>query len=218
MAAKLIVLASLLSLGTNAQTPPKFMGREVTIIKPEMEDDFFPKGPASMCIEGPPQRQCYTAPKDFGRDPQVSLVQLDKATPALFFSAASGGVSGFAIHFALLRLGTEKDLSDLFPYITISNQSQHAFWNEPSISASPIFLTADIAPGSDQAHYGEHRYVVSAYTRTSPPYEDDIFLLEDQFMTIRKYDPFANADILASEKPEILARLRRVKAAAQSQH
>jgi hypothetical protein len=36
-------------------------------------------------------------------------------------------------------------------------------------------------------------------------------------MTIRKYDPFVNADIFASEKQEILARLRRVKAAAQSQ-
>lgn len=83
---------------------------------------------------------------------------------------------------------------------------------------SPIFLTADVAEGSDQTHYGEHRYLVSAYTRTSPTHDGDIYLLEDRFMTIRKYDPFANADILASEKREILARLRRIKAASQSQH
>ena len=218
MSAKLILLTFLLTLGASAQSLPKFMGREVTIIKPEMEDDFFPKGPATVCIEGPPQRQCYTAPKDFGRDPEISVVQLDKGTSALFFLAASGGVSGFGIHFALLRPGTEKDLEDSFPYITLSNQSQHAFWNQPSISVSPIFLTADVAEGSDQTHYGEHRYVVSAYTRTSPPYDDDIYLLEDRFMTIRKYDPFANADILASEEQEIVARLRRAKAAAQSHH
>ncbi len=218
MSAKLILLTFLLTLGASGQSLPKFMGRQVTTIKPEMEDDYYPKGPATVCVEGPPQRQCYIAPKEFGRNPQISVVQLAKGTPALFFSVESGGVSGFGIHFALLRTGTEKDLEDAFPYIVLSNQSQHGFWSEPSISASPIFLTADIAQGSDQTHYGEHRYVVSSYTRTSPPYDDDIYLLEDQFMTIRKYDPFANADILASEKQEILARLRRVKAAAQSQH
>ncbi len=193
------------------------MGREVTINKPELDDVFSPIGPAAVCIEGPPQRQCYTAPVDFGRNPEISVVQLDKGTSALLFSVESGGVSGFLIRFALLRSGKGKDLENSFPYIVLSNQSQHAFWNEPSISASPIFLTADIATGSDQAHLGEHRYTVSAYTQTSPPYDGDIYLLEDQYMTIRKYDPFVNADIFASEKQEILARLRRVKAATQSQ-
>jgi hypothetical protein len=220
MSAKLIVFAWLLSMGTSAQTLPKFMGREVTIIKPEIQDDFFPKGPASVCIAGPPQRQCYTAPKDFGRDPEITMVRLDNATPAIFFWVASGGVSAFGIHFALLRPGTDKELDDSFPYIEVSNQSQHAFWNEPSISASPIFLTADGAGQSEHTHYGEHRYIISAYIRTSPPYNefnDDIYLLEDQYLTIRKYAPFPNADILASEKQEILARLRRVKAATQSQ-
>lgn len=152
------------------------------------------------------------------RNPKISVVQLDNVTPALFFSAESGGVSGFAIQFALLRPGSEKDLEDCFPYISLSNQSQHAFWHEPSISSSPTFLTADIAAGSDQTHYGEHRYVVSVYIRASPPHDDDIYLLEDQFMTIRRYDPFAKADILGTEKQEILARLSRVKAATQSQH
>jgi hypothetical protein len=95
---------------------PKFMGREVTVVVPETDPDgFFPKGPSSVCVEGPPQRQCYTAPEDFGRDPTAEVVQLEKNIPALLFSAASGGVSGVTIHFALLRLGTGKDLEDLFP-------------------------------------------------------------------------------------------------------
>src|ERR1051325_9399930 len=107
------------SKNANAQSPPaknlpKFMGREVTIIEPELEDEFFPKGPASVCVEEPPQRQCYTAPRDFGRDPTVTVVEVEKDLPALFFSAASGGVSGFGIHFALLRPGTGKDLENLF--------------------------------------------------------------------------------------------------------
>ena len=66
------------------QDPPKFLGREVTITEPELEDEFFPKGPATVCVEGPPQRQCYTVPRDFGRSPAVSVIQLGKEVPALF--------------------------------------------------------------------------------------------------------------------------------------
>jgi hypothetical protein len=39
-----------------------------------------------------------------------------------------------------------------------------------------------------------------------------LYYLEDRYMTVRKYDLDNNAGILGSEKPEILARLRRVKA------
>jgi hypothetical protein len=82
------------------------MGREVTVTAPELDaDGFFPKGPATVCVEAPPQRQCYTAPMDFGRSPAVEVIQIDKDTPALFFSAAGGGVSGWIVHFALLRPG-----------------------------------------------------------------------------------------------------------------
>ena len=37
------------------------------------------------------------------------------------------------------------------------------------------------------------------------------YYLEDRYMTVRKYNPEANENILTTEKPEILARLRRVK-------
>jgi hypothetical protein len=193
VSAKLILLIFLLALGTSAQSLPKFMGRDVTIVKPEMEDDFFPKGPATVCLEGPPQRQCYTAPKEFGRDPDVSVVRLDKDTSAQFFSAASGGISGWTVHLALLRLGTEKDLWDSFPQITVSNQNQHAFWNEPSISASQIFMTADYVQGSvpPEGRYGEHRYMISAYVRGAPSDDADVYRLQDRYMTARKYGPEA---------------------------
>jgi hypothetical protein len=123
MAMRLLVSVVLLFLASNnagaqsapRQGLPKFLGREVTITEPELDaDGFFPKGPASICIEGPPQRQRYTAPQDFGRDPDVTLVQIEKTMPALLFSAASGGVSGFGVHFALLRPGAGKSLENLF--------------------------------------------------------------------------------------------------------
>jgi hypothetical protein len=146
---------------------------------------------------------------------------LDKSTSALLFSAASGGISGWQVHFALLRPGTGKDLEDLFfSDISISNQSQYAFWKEPSISASQVFVTAEYvpAPGPGEGRYGEHRYILSAYVRTSASYDADVYYLEDRYMTVRRYDLNANADALANERQEILARLKRVTSATRSQH
>jgi hypothetical protein len=220
-----IALIFLFFLGwaeTNAQSTTegqriKFMGRDVTIVKPELTADGFPKGPASVCLEAPPQRQCYTAPRDFrgnpvfviGKNPTVEVVRLDKGTPALFFSAESGGVSGWAIHFALLRPGQGKELENLLEYgLSVSNQNQHAFWNETTISNSPIFITAEDVWGPGESHYEVHRYVISAYSLDP---EGGRYWLADRYMTVRRYD-LENADILASEKQEILARLRRVKA------
>ena len=160
MAAKLVILvAGLLAVfpyRSNAQSAlalPKFMGRQVTIIPPEADaDGFFPKGPASICIEGPPQRQCYTVPKDFGNNPRVELVQLKRGMSALLFSAESGGVSGWQVYFALLQPGTGKELGDLFLSDTrVSNQNQHAFWSVPTVSDAQIFLTADYVWGRTKA-------------------------------------------------------------------
>jgi hypothetical protein len=154
IAPKIIVPAILLLLGwkgasaqpARVQSLPKFMGRQVTIVEPEREDPdgFFPKGPASVCVEAPPQRQCYMAPEAFGNSPTVSVVQLEKGMSALLSSADTGGISGWQTHFALLRPGTGKNLEDLFRSgISVSNQSQHAFWTDPAISDASIFMTAE---------------------------------------------------------------------------
>ncbi|MCU1336275.1 MAG: hypothetical protein JWO19_1856 [Bryobacterales bacterium] len=223
MAVKLLIPAVLLFLGSKetwaqsapSQGLPEFMGREVTMTVPELDaDGFFPKGPASVCIEGPPQRQCYTAPEGIGKNPKVALVQIEKDLRALLFSAESGGVSGFGIHLALLRPGTGKDLENLFPSDTsVSNQSQHAFWSDLSISDAQIFVTAEYVYGPDEGHYGEHRYIISAYVQRSSSMLDGLrYYLEDRYMTVHRYDLDANADVLTSEKEEILARLGRIKA------
>ena len=110
MATNLILIAILLFFApeqTTAQALPKFMGRTMTIIRPEHDGGQqgipFPKGPATVCLEGPPRRQCYTSSKEFGNDAQVSVIHLRKDVDAILFSAATGGISGFGIHFALLR-------------------------------------------------------------------------------------------------------------------
>lgn len=190
------------------------MGREVRLVKPELDaDGFFPKGPASVCVEGLPQRQCYTAPDEFGQNPRVAVVQLGKDMPALLFSAESVGGSGWQIHFALLRPGGGKGLKNLFASdLAISDLSQHAFFDDSSISGASIFVTAEFVWGLDEGHHDEHRYIISAYVRKdSRDLGEFHYYLEDRYMTAQKYDLHAK-DILGAEKQEILARLRQIKA------
>jgi hypothetical protein len=210
---KIAILLVLVADYLCAQSLPTFMGRKVTMTVPELDaDGFYPKGPASICVEAPPQKQCYTAPKDFGRAPAVMLVELKKGTPALRFSAASGGVSGSQIHFALLRPGAQNDLDDLFTSgVSVSDQSQHAFWNDGTISDAQIFVMVEDVWGPGESHFSEHRYIVSAYV-LQPSSDVLDYYLDDQYMTVRKYHLGDNANILDSEKPEILARLKRVAA------
>lgn len=221
----LVILLTLIAFAANAQsvsgnpTLPKFMGREVTVTAAETDDTGTDsKGPASVCIEGPPSRQCYTAPGDFGRFPEVTALQLGKGVPGLLFSAGSGGVSGWEIHFALLHLSPETGLQNLFmPSVSVPNQSEHAIWNLPELSESPIIVIAGYVWGPDEGHYGEHRYIVSSYAKRSSSLPEGLYYyLEDQYMTTRGYD-LEKSHILDSEKPEILTRLRRVKAEYQRQ-
>jgi hypothetical protein len=59
--------------------------------------------------------------------------------------------------------------------------------------------------------------MVSAYVRKPSTIVDAlVYYLEDRYLTSRRYG-YENADILASGKQEIFARLRRVHAAIQSQ-
>ena len=160
----LMFAAGLVAQPGDGPPPPKsFMGRPITVVVPELDaDGFFAAGPASICLQGAPRRQCYTAQEDFGRFPKVELVQIDKATPALLLAVASGGVSGWGIHYALLRPGSGKELDNLFPYsLSVSNQSQNRFIDAPGISESPIFVTAGFVLGLDESHYGNHRFVIS---------------------------------------------------------
>ncbi|HVO99410.1 MAG TPA: hypothetical protein VMT15_15165 [Bryobacteraceae bacterium] len=148
---------------------------------------------------------------------------LTKGEQTLFFEAASGGVSGWSIHLALLQFCDRKnfpgckidELKNLLPYeFEISNQSQHDFWELPEISDSKIFLTASYVWGPREAHYTDHRYIVSVYARR-PDYFDELsYYLVDQYMTVRSYG-YNNGDlddVLGAEKQEILARLKKVKA------
>jgi hypothetical protein len=215
---KVIIAAAWLFWGSTeiwAQSVlPKFMGHAIATAKSKFDADGFATDPASVCVEFVPKRQCYTAPNDYRNHPTATVVQVQKDTPALFFSAESYGVSGWQIHFALLRPGAGSDLEDIFRSDTsVSNQSQHEFWTDSSISDAQIFVTAEYVWGHDECHTCIHRYLISAYVLKPSSYADALFYyLEDRYMTIRKYNLDTKANVLASERQEILARLKRIKA------
>jgi hypothetical protein len=106
---RLFLLLLAISIGVVAQTEPRqetvltFKGWPVVIFHPKQLDEFFRDGPAKICLEQEARPKCYTAPEDFGRYAKVELVALDGQSEALLLSVASGGVSGFRIHLALLQ-------------------------------------------------------------------------------------------------------------------
>lgn len=142
---------------------------------------------------------------------------------ALLFSAeAYAGGSGSTIYFSLLRPGENDRVDDfLLSGLRLSNQSQHALWTDASLSDAPIFVAADFIWGPNESHYQDHRYMISTHALRMVDdgvYKSSAYYLEDQYMTVRKYDLAGDkVDILAAEKPEILARLKRVKAEAERQ-
>lgn len=183
------------------------MGRDVTVIDPgpDPDDEFFPKARASVCLEGPPQRQCYTTYEP-AMDASASVVLLRNDEPAIFFESHGGGVSGFVLEYVLLQPSDGKELETLL-HVRVSNQNQHAFWTVPTISDRQIFVIADYVWGPNESHYSDHRYIIRAYVM-KPDAEFPSYYLEDEYMTVRRYDLDENEGILAAEKEEILRRLR----------
>lgn len=115
-------------------------------------------------------------------------------------------------HSVVFRVG-----ADPKPKRQLSNQSQHAFWSDPAISDAPVFVTADFVWGPDESHYSGHRYMVSAYTlRSAMVPLDPTYNLEDRYMTARMYGFEESGEVLATERQEILGRLKRVKTEAEA--
>ena len=193
-----------------AQSTTKFLGRQVTIsVSAAPDGTHLLERHASVCLVDA-VRQCYAAPDAYFRNPQVHRFDVQKNEPALLFSADTEGVSGSMTHFALLRPGIGASLDNFLSGVELSNQGQHVFWSEPSISDAKIFVTADFVWGPGEAHYDKHRYIISAYLYiyTSLLGQRDYYL-EDRYMTARKSD-YEKSDILGTEKDEIISRLRKL--------
>ncbi|MEJ1933028.1 hypothetical protein WDZ92_22715 [Nostoc sp. NIES-2111] len=174
---------------------------------------FSPQGPATLCLGEGPAQTCYTAPGDHGRDPGAEIVQIDKKTQAILFQASGSGASAYPIHFALLRQTPSGKLENILPSaFKLSSQSQHRFFNDPSLYATPIFVTADYHWGLNDSHHGAHRFFISVYLLQKHLDSGTTkYTLADRFMTRKRYGVVdSDDDILTAEAPEWKSRLRRV--------
>jgi len=175
-----------------------FEGRKVSVQMGHWVDDGAEPGtPATVCIEGPPRRQCYTAPGDFGRTPYIRPLALGDGASALLF--APGGLSG--IHLALLKPGDGDKLEEIFASaVEISYWGRFAVWTD--VMPSPVFVTAETSPRPE----GPSHFRVTTYTRQRRALR---YTKVDEYLTAGVYELY-KADVLAAEKREVLARLKRL--------
>jgi hypothetical protein len=205
-------LLPFLAVALSAQAPLQFQGRNVVLTE-GATDTSGALASASVCVEWEEQAQCYRTPQGYGRSPEATVVRISKDLDALLFSVATSGATDYGIHFALLTKGSGRELQDLFfGTIEASNQSAHALWTAPSLSASQIFILADYVWGPGESTHEPHRYMISAYVRKfTAAFDTPHYYLRDRYMTARKYDLEKKQDILTAERAEILARLARIK-------
>ena len=221
-----MLCAKLMTLLVIAADAVTYSGRLVEVVDPGTNPgSLFPKAEAKVCVTGQQAKNCYTAPKGFGREPKLSVIDLSKGEQAMFFEVASGGVSGWSVHFALLKFCDQEQspgctLNELGNYlpddVSVSAQSRHAWWEVSEFSDSKIFLTADWVWSPGGTKNSAHRYNVSVFALRSHDENEARYYLVDRFMTARSY--LLNqrgdlADVLGEEKQEILSRLKMVKAA-----
>jgi hypothetical protein len=200
------VLSCALALG---QTHPT-----VEVTKGSVDEDGVPTGSASVCLVSKASRECYTPPQHdppFGLRAEANTVPLRKGFDALLFRAdAWAGGSGILTTLALL-VSREGRLVNLLPDVALTNQSEYRFWNEAAISDTALFVTADYVWGENESHFGRHRYRVTTYSFSKELQE---YAIRDEYLTLKKYAGYDQAEtitVLEPEKQEVLSRLRRQK-------
>jgi hypothetical protein len=164
---------------------------------------------ARVCLS--PSGQCFSpstsSKPPFGAAPTASVVRISANKDALLFTAiASGGGSGSAKMIALLGLEAGR-LADLLPDVSVSEQGQFVVWQEPTVSAYALIVTADYVWGGGEAHFTPHRYRISTYAMGAMAGggEPVRYFLQDEYLTSSKHAPPDRPDgttILDGERAE----------------
>ncbi len=227
MTDRLFVL-TLAACGLFGQSEPKqsvieFDGHKVILVEPRKDVNGFAEEPAAVCLDvTKPYGRCWRPRNDAypcALDSELSIISIGRAPQALFFKAwGTAGGSGSIVCLGLLQPTPDGHVRDLLPEISLSEISGHAFWNERTISPSPILVTANFVWGYEEGHFSDHRFIVSAYLlKEGLDPEFFTYELDDRYMTLLKYASDDSASVLSSEKAEILSRLKRVKAEEERQ-
>ena len=126
----------------------------------------------------------------------------------VLFNANCGGGSGSSDRYVLLRSESDGRFKDLLPAIVVSNQADVATWNLPTVSAMPIFVTADFLWEGMEAHYSDHFFEVQIYVYDAAT---DRYKIRHKYRTAHKYPGIDNweqtPEVLEKERGRIIAML-----------
>lgn len=210
-----VVMAPIFARGqiANAQETsfPRF-----TLINGRQESDVgAPTSGAKLCTVGQ-KNICYQMPPDvtsgpghvtyeFGLEPRSERLSLANGGSWVFFSAMfSAGGSGTLERLAVLRYDGNGKISNLLPYVGVSNISDRAMWTVPEVSKYPILVIADFIWGDGETHFSPHYFTVEAW-RFDPRANQYAKALS--YRTTKKYDCDPSVRVLEPERQEILHRL-----------
>ena len=118
-------------------------GARYKVTAGNVDSDGFPTSPAKICVET--TSQCYNAPKHipaFGLNQKMRSLDAPKGRTLVAFTAeASAGGSGTLTYVALIEERSDR-LTNLLPFVAVTNQSEYAFWSVP-LDPMPVLVTAD---------------------------------------------------------------------------
>jgi hypothetical protein len=169
--------------------------------------------PARICTGSTSSDHCYAPPSEklytFGLEPKAIPAGQINGQPLILFSAMfSGCGSGTLTDYSLLAI-QNGEFVKLSPKIQLTNQSEYKLWHLPQISPLPILVTADFLwDFKTETHFSQHRYAIHAYVFDQGAGK---YLECFRFETTKKYPGLDDAEklnVLESEKPTILERLR----------
>ena len=209
------------NVGSNTTTVPAtpsasvFMGHSVQITTPPVDYIGSALEPATICLTSPQGQLCFKPPAgtnlpSFGLRPEARAVRLRPGYEGLLFTAkSSGGGSGSLHLLALLEPGAGSNLENLLPPgLSVTEQGEYRFWDEPSISDTALLVVADYVWGDGETHFSAHYFRISSYVFNS---ESRHYELRDEYITGKKYPSLDEVDsitALEQEKPEVLGRLQ----------
>jgi len=208
------------------QSVTEFNGHKVILVEPKRDANGWATESYKLCFDSPtPPRHCFKPSERFGPVGSVTdlrPIDLGRGRSGLFIAtAANFGGPGTIVELALLDFPNPRDEIEnrLFLEGYLSEISYYDFWNESSISDAPIFITANYVWGAEVGRFSDHRFIISSYVlredKISP--ESFYYRLDDRYMTVNKYTSDDKSPVLSREKPEILARLKRVNAERERQ-
>ena len=206
LAAKLFFLIFATASFAQTQTNPY-------IVTPGKTDaDDLPSTGAKVCLKS--NGSCFQMPDaqngdvtyHFGIDPHINTLAKTGAPPWLLFDATfSGGGSGTLTRYAILRQEADH-LKNVLPKVALTNASEEAVWNDPQLSAHPIFVTADFIWNFDagEMHFSKHHYSIEVWRYDQ---NADIYVRVLSYRTAKRYNSLDTADaiqVITPERPEIL--------------